>query len=518
MKRITRIMGDTAPETNKRLRVAAYCRVSSDSSEQLVSLETQKSHYESYIKQNPKWELAGLYFDEGVSGTKKEKRPALINMLEDCEDGKIDFIVTKSISRFARNTADCLEMVRKLLELGIFVYFEKENINTGSMKSELVLSLLSSLAESESVSIAKNAKWGIQKRFQDGTFIIATPPYGYKNIDGKMVVEPTEAEIVKNIFAQILAGKGARAIARNLNQRKISTQKGYAWTATTIRGITRNEKYVGDVIFQKTYSDDNYFRRKNYGEKKRYLVQGHHEAIVSREVFAAANSMIKQRAKEKNATSATAKYSNRYPFSSKIVCGECGTVFKRRIHGTGKARYIAWCCYQHIEDKSKCSMLYIREDALERAFVTMLNKLIFARKHILNPLVDYLKVTNSAFRMEKISELEAKLEKNCKREEVLVSLSTKGHLDPVIFKQLNEELLEETAQLKAEKDELTDYAQGDLNHAEEANMLLEFTKKSEMLREFDAQAFTKYVERIVVRSRNEVEFRLKCGLNLKEGI
>lgn len=177
MKKVTKIVQNTADFTERRrLRVAAYCRVSTDSDEQLESLETQMKHYESYIKANPDWEFAGLYYDEGITGTKKEKRPELLRMISDCEKKKIDFIVTKSISRFARNTTDCLELVRKLIGLGIFIYFEKENINTGSMESELMLSILSGLAESESVSIAENSKWSVKRRFQNGTFKISYPP------------------------------------------------------------------------------------------------------------------------------------------------------------------------------------------------------------------------------------------------------------------------------------------------------------------------------------------------------
>ena len=205
--------------SNPKLRVAAYCRVSTGSDEQLVSLQAQKSHYEAYIKANPEWEYVGLYYDEGISGTKKENRTELLRMLSDCENKKIDLIITKSISRFARNTTDCLEMVRKLLDLGIYIYFEKENINTQSMESELMLSILSGLAESESISISENNKWAIQRRFQNGTFKISYPPYGYDNIDGQMVVNPEQAEIVKYIFAEVLSGKGTQKIADDLNQR-----------------------------------------------------------------------------------------------------------------------------------------------------------------------------------------------------------------------------------------------------------------------------------------------------------
>lgn len=220
MKKITKIEGNTANSFIKpKTRVVAYCRVSTGSDEQLVSLQAQKAHYESYIKANPEWEYAGLYYDEGISGTKKENRSDLLRMLSDCETGRIDLIITKSISRFARNTTDCLEMVRKLIDLGVHIYFEKENINTSSMESELMLSILSGLAESESISISENTKWAIQRRFQNGTFKISYPPYGYQNIDGQMIINPKQAEIVKYIFAEVLSGKGTQKVANDLNQK-----------------------------------------------------------------------------------------------------------------------------------------------------------------------------------------------------------------------------------------------------------------------------------------------------------
>lgn len=214
MKRITKIEENKALSTKKKIRVAAYCRVSTASDEQLISLEAQKAHYEDYIKSNDEWEYAGLYYDEGITGTKKECRDGLLSLVDACEKGMVDLVITKSISRFSRNTTDCLELVRKLLDLKVTVIFEKENINTGAMESELMLSILSSLAESESVSISENSKWSVQKRFQNGTFIISYPPYGYKNEDGEMVIVPEQAEVVKQIFADTLAGKSTHAIAK----------------------------------------------------------------------------------------------------------------------------------------------------------------------------------------------------------------------------------------------------------------------------------------------------------------
>ena len=329
MKRITKIEENKALSLKKKIRVAAYCRVSTASDEQLISLEAQKAHYEDYIKSNDEWEYAGLYYDEGITGTKKECRDGLLSLVDACEKGMVDLVITKSISRFSRNTTDCLELVRKLLDLKVTVIFEKENINTGAMESELMLSILSSLAESESVSISENSKWSVQKRFQNGTFIISYPPYGYKNENGEMVIVPEQAEVVKQIFADTLAGKSTHAIAKELNERGVASKKGGNWTPGTINAIIRNEKFTGDAIFQKTYTDSSFNRHLNKGECDQYLCKGHHEAIVSHEVFEKANEVLDQRGKEKGNGVNTQRYQNRYGFSGRIRCGECGGVSVR---------------------------------------------------------------------------------------------------------------------------------------------------------------------------------------------
>jgi DNA invertase Pin-like site-specific DNA recombinase len=516
LKKVTKIAQNTANFTERpKLRVAAYCRVSTDSDEQLVSLETQMKHYESYIKANPDWEFVGLYYDEGITGTKKEKRPELLRMISDCENKKIDFIVTKSISRFARNTTDCLELVRKLIDLGIFIYFEKENINTGSMESELMLSILSGLAESESVSIAENSKWSIKRRFQNGTYKISYPPYGYDAVDGKMVVNESQAEIVRFIFAEILSGKGTHKIADELNHRNVPSKKGGRWTATTIRGMVGNEKYTGDAIFQKTYTDMYFNRHYNYGEKDQYLIKNHHEAIISHEVFNSAQIAIEQRGKEKSVERHSKKYQNRYPFSGKIVCGQCSGTFKRRIHSSGR-HYIAWCCSTHITDIKKCSMKYIPESNFEYAFVTMMNKLIFGHQAVLRPLLVSLRGMNSDDSLTSIRELDKKLEENTEQRKVLVGLMTKGYLEPAVYNKSNNELMQEAERLRRQKESLVRFLNSDTQNLKEVSELLHYTTKAKMLTVFDGDIFKRFVERIIVYSRTEIGFELKCGITLKE--
>jgi site-specific DNA recombinase len=514
--KVTKISPNIADLTEQsKLRVAAYCRVSTGSDEQQESLNTQIKHYESYIKANPDWEFAGIYYDEGITGTKKEKRPELLRMISDCENRKIELIVTKSISRFARNTTDCLELVRKLLDLDIFIYFEKENINTGSMESELMLSILSGLAESESVSISENSKWSVKRRFQNGTFKISYPPYGYDTVDGDMVVNKSQAKIVRFIFAEILSGKGTHKIANELNSRKIPTKKSGRWTATTIRGMIGNEKYTGDAIFQKTYTDDCFNRHNNNGEKEQYLVRNHHEPIISHEDFEAAQDIVEQRGKEKGLEKQNKKYQNRYPFSGKIICGQCGGTFKRRIHSSGRHR-IAWCCSTHIADIKKCKMKYVPESDFEYAFVTMMNKLIFGHEFILKPLLISLRGMNSDETLVSIQALDKKLEENTEQRNVLVGLLTKKYLEPAVYKKSNNELLQEAERLRRQKESITRFMNNDFQNLSEVSALLQFATKASMLKAFDGDIFKRFVERVLVYSRVEIGFELKSGITLKE--
>lgn len=516
MKKITKIGVSETPVQKKKLKVAAYCRVSTGSNEQLESLDIQKDYYNRFIKSNSEWEYAGLYYDEGISGTKKVHRDGLLTLMADCERGLIDLVYTKSISRFSRNTTDCLELVRKLLDYGVFVYFEKENLNTGSMESELMLSVLSSLAESESVSISQNEKWGIQKRFEKGTYIIAYPPYGYENKNGEMEIVTEQAHVVKQIFADALAGKGTHSIAASLNARGIPSKRGGKWMASTIINILRNEKYMGDVIFQKTYTDDGFNRHINRGEKDRYLCQNHHEPIISHEDFNRVQEVLRQRGIEKGNDGNTDKYQQRYAFSGKIVCGECGCTFKRRTHYKPSGSYVAWCCGRHIDDKNSCSMKYITDDAVKTAFLIMLNKLQFGRECILRPLQAAINHSNTEKSRTRLNELDVLIKDNAEQRKATAGLLSKGYLDRAIFVQANNELQVEKDRLKAEKEFLLKMNESGYQVEQEIKELISFLGKKEAFTEFDEGTFSKFVEKIKVLSRTEIEFELKIGLKLKE--
>lgn len=365
-------------------RVAAYCRVSTDSEEQLTSYTTQKKVYTEMIAARPDWELAGIYADEGISGTRADKRPQFQKMIKDCFAGKIDYIVTKSVSRFARNTVDCLEHVRILKNRGIGIFFEEQNIDTLSIDSELYLVIYAGFAQSESESMSKNITWAYRKRFEDGKVLMQYKSMlGYrKGADGEPEIVPEEAKIVTRIFDMFLSGQTVRAISEQLRSEKIHIPgKNFSFSHVMVYNILRNEKYCGDSILQKTITVDciSKTRRDNMGEAPMYYVQNSHPAIISRETYHMTQAEIARRktlapASEKKAVTVAGKYS-KYALSEVLVCGECGSRY-RRVTWTSGGKRVVWRCSNRLENGKKyCKMsLTVKEESLHSAIVRAINK------------------------------------------------------------------------------------------------------------------------------------------------
>lgn len=515
MTKITKIEAIKV-NTTKKIRVAAYARVSTDSDEQLLSLETQKAHYENYIKANPDWTFAGLYYDEGISGTKVAKRESLLHLLDDCEKGKIDRVITKSISRFARNTTDCLEMVRRLSKLNISIFFEKENIDTAHMSSELMLSILSSIAEGESRSISENIKWSVKNRFKDGTYVIGYPPYGYRNQNGKMEIVPEEAKVVKEIFSMSLSGKGCHFIADELNRMGVPSRHGSLWHASTILTILKNEKYTGDALFQKTWTDASYNRHTNCGEEGQYLYKNHHEPIISHEDFEKSTQAMAQRGREKGSVAGEEKHHQRYCFSGKIVCGQCGSSFKRSIQYKEEGNCIIWVCNTHIKNPKDCSIKSIKDKQIKDAFVRMMQKLHISCDVLLKPFVSSLRGYDNKEKLQQILDLEGRIEKCEEQKQILTQLLSSGYIEPEIFYKEKRELDLQGTELSKEKAQISGVLNGDLKHLASAERLLKAVSKNEVEESFNEELFTEHVSLVTVLSRNRVGFNLKCGLQLEE--
>ena len=275
MPTVTVIQSTITEEKSRIIRCAAYCRVSSDSADQLNSFMAQLKYYENFLADSETETLVNVYADEGVTGTREDKREDFQRMMSDCRKGKIDRIYTKSISRFARNTKDCLKNIRELKSLGITVFFEKENIDTANMHDEMMITIMGGLAQEESTSLSQNMRWSIQKRMQNGTYKIARPPFGFDIINGKLEVNEEKAQIVNQIFNWYISGCGLQKIANILNENCIpSSQKQTKWTADIVKYILTNERYIGDAVFQKNYITESlpHLKRRNCGEKPKYYV------------------------------------------------------------------------------------------------------------------------------------------------------------------------------------------------------------------------------------------------------
>jgi len=353
----------------KSLRVAAYCRVSTDLDEQEKSYEAQKNYYNELIMKNPEWQMAGIYADEGISGTQARKRPEFMRMIRDCKKGKIDLIITKAIQRFARNTLDSLEYTRMLKGLGIGVIFELQNIDTRDMSNEFMLTIFACMAQNESENISGNVKWGRQKAFRNGSVHFAYGNFlGYrKGADGKPEIVPEEAEIIRRIYADYLSGSTLRDIIGNLQNDGITTATGKKeWSTGAVKAILKNEKYVGDALLQKTYVTDclTHKVKINTGELPQYYVDNNHPAIIDRGVWnrvqeELARRSSKRKVKEVGTTTEQGKYSGKYALTELLVCGECGTPYRRCTWSRNGKKKIVWRCISRLDYGTK----YCKESA-----------------------------------------------------------------------------------------------------------------------------------------------------------
>lgn len=365
--------------TMRKMRVAAYCRVSTEEEEQQGSFETQKLYYTEKINSTSEWELAGIYADDGISGIHTKKRDGFNQMIQDCKKKKIDLILTKSISRFARNTLDSIQYVRMLKAIGIAVIFEKENINTSTMNSEMILTVLSAFAQAESESISQNVARGKRMGFRQGKFPF---PYGQilgyrKGLDGKPEVIPEEAEVIRMIFNSYLQGASLLTIKKKLEAGGVLTARGNKkWSSESVQRILQNEKYCGDVLLQKTFIEDvlTGVSKKNTGQLPQYYIENNHEGIVTKQMFREVQAEIARRNSKSAANQRKrhqGRYNSKYALSERLVCGDCGSPYKRvtwNIHGR---KQIVWRCVNRLEYGTKfCSHSpSIPEEELHQAVV-----------------------------------------------------------------------------------------------------------------------------------------------------
>ena len=409
----------------ERLRVAAYARVSSDSADQLNSFAAQIAYYTDVIQSEEEWEFAGLYADEAVSGTTTASRNDFQRLLEDCRSGKIDRILVKSISRFARNTLDCIQTVRELKSLGITVLFEKEGIDTGHLGSEMMLSILGAAAQEESLSISRNLKWSYRRRMRSGDFITCSAPLGYYLKDRTLIPDPQETPVVQYIFDSYLSGKSITEITTELNAADPSVH----WHYIHVRYILSNEKYIGNSLVQKKYTSDTlpFYRKKNCGEISQFYIQNTHQGIISQEQFNQVQKILAKR-EEQHFTHPEQEPS---PYRQLLICSECGATLRRRVN----REKVSWVCGRHLREKELCSLQKVPEPELLEAWSRLCRKLSENRESIFGEMLSQLEEIKWKSRRNKpgTEELEAKLAELIRQNHALSRLRSRGMLDSAIF-------------------------------------------------------------------------------------
>ena len=521
-----------APEEIKKvakcLKVAAYCRVSTDDKEQKTSYEAQIQYYTNKINKNPDWQMAGIFADEGITGTQAKKRPQFLKMIRLCRQGKIDVILTKSLSRFARNTVDSLNYIRELKMLGIAVISEKENINTLTAESEMLITIMSCFAQAESESISKNVSWGVRQSFKSGNVPIQYKKLlGYKKGENDLPeIIPEEAEIVKDIFRSYLDGMSLRQIADSLNSRGIKTKhKQTVWQTEVVKSILVNEKYTGDALLQKTYITDCISKksRKNNGELPMYLVKNHHEPIISRADFNRVQEEMARRGAKKaiaNKLGKTeqGKYSAKYALSELLICGECGSHY-RRVTWTAKGfKEIKWRCINRIQyGKKKChSSPTVDEQALHRAIVAAINEFCMVKDDVAKVLRESITEVldpnlNGCVQaaQQRIDELAHNIDELIKLATVPETASTAM----VDIEKFSEEMKTLREFIETEKAKQMTAQRGSV----ELDAILERLENEDFtMTEYDDVAVRQLIEKVTVESKNTITVTFKGGFEVRK--
>lgn len=499
------------PKKAEKIRLAPYCRVSSDSADQMHSFATQIRYYSEYEKKNPQYQIVDIYADEGITGTEMEKRDEFNRLLRDCKRGKIDRIITKSVSRFARNTEELIATLRMLKEFGVSVYFEEQGIDTQQMNMEMIVTFPGMAAQQESETISGNVRWGIKKRMESGDFVISNPPYGYTLVDKKMVVNEAEAIIVRRVFALFLQGMGKQSIANLLNEEGVPRRNGYTvWHMTAIHYILTNEKYMGDAMLQKQYTTDTlpYRQKKNNGEKAKYYIENYCPPIISREIFQAAQELIEKKKGKQGEREV-------HPLTGIMRCPDCGRLFRRQ---TIKEKQY-WCCSRLASNGGNCKSRRIREEMAYEAFTAMTYKLKANRQALLEGLIQRLEYLQSrtSENIERIRQIDKEIADLSAKNLVVTRLHTSGVLGTAEFTAQTSEIGNKITELRIERRKKLTEDENDML-LDALKTLNETIKEYEPNGQFDDDLFEQIVEKILVDDSSKITFHLIGGLTLTEEI
>ena len=516
---------NTGPVEQRQLRVAAYCRVSTKEEDQLNSYEAQKSYYTDKIMENKSWTMADIFADEGITGTSAKKRAEFMRMMKWCKQGKIDLILTKSVSRFARNTVDCLNYVRMLKAQGIAVYFEKENINSMDESTELMLTMMGAFAQAESESISGNIQAGKRYAMQRGEATINYHNlYAYeKGPDGKPRAIPEQAEIVREIYQKYLAGDSLNMIRKYLEEHHIPNARGGAtWSHTAVRGILSNEKYVGDVLMQKTFRQDCISHKtiRNTGQRPMYLVQNNHEAIIDRKTYDAVQTELARRNAlkgntQKSTPSGRSCYTPKYALSDRVICGECGTLYRRCTWVNRGKKHIVWRCISRFDyGKKYChDSPAVDEQQLQQAILRVINGVMSEKPALVRRVTENLQVVIHPSRDGEltVAEIDRELEALAREFDDALTAAASGNSED--YSERFKTILAQQAELKAKRAEL------EQQQAEDAELNSRIEEAADIMgqagttiTEWNERNIRALVASVRILSKEEILVRLKSGI------
>lgn len=511
-------------------RVAAYCRVSTDKEQQEHSFETQKEMYTEMIMMKPNWQMAGIYADEGITGTIAKKRPDFMRMIDDCRKGKIDIIITKSVSRFSRNNLDCLLYVRELKELGIPIIFEKEGINTLQVSSELLITLFSGLSQAESESISMNVKIGKRQSLKNGNVPFSYKSFlGYrKGADGKPEIDEEQAVIIRRIFKEYLIGKSLLDIAKGLTADEIPTARGKTnWSSARVQSILTNEKYKGDALLQKTYVVDCISKKskKNNGELPMYYVENNHPAIIERSMFDKVQEEIsrrnsKRKIKQKGTKTELGKYSSKYALSELLFCGNCGTPYRRVTWTNRGKKKVVWRCISRLDFGTKyCkNSPSLEESALQNAISEVITRKAKSEGADVSKLQTHMQIYYDRQDASSIISKKSRLNELKQSIEELTNMDNEAAQNGDFDRQF-EQLYTEMYNLK---DELDEIEKQQLSLTKSSDTLNEMAVIIEGLKnhpvEYDDQAVRQLISCIKVISSDQIEIQFKDRTLMKASL
>ena len=520
-----------AQETKRQLRVAAYCRVSTAEEEQLSSYEAQQSYYTDYIMKNQGWTMAGIFADEGITGTSARKRPEFLKMIRLCKKKKIDVILTKSISRFARNTVDCLNYIRILKEMGIAVIFEKENINTLESDNEILITMMGAFAQAESESISGNVRWGKRQAMSKGKAIIQYKKlYAYRQgEDGEPEIIPEQAEVVVGIYKQYLAGASLRMIKEKLEADAIANVSGGSeWTISSIRSILSNEKYCGDVLLQKTYVSDCISRKviKNTGQLPMYLVQNHHEGIVSRDIFDAVQTEMARRnaaksPSRKNSSTGLTSYTSKYALSERLICGECGTLYRRCTWSKNGKKKVVWRCVSRLDYGTKyCHKSpTIEEGPLQRSILAAINSVMSQKKELIRQITGAMEMELAPIPGESmtLSEIDSQLESLNQKFQMFLTKAAEDGSES--YTERFKAIMDQTAALKEKRKAIEELRKENAVASHYIAGALEVMENtSSELTEWDESTIRQLVDTVKIVSADQITVCLRGGVEIQQNM